>query len=94
MPEMGIEPVDPIAIEDKIYLSNSSSFTASAVNIKVYGLTNYKVHDLKIDQDQMKVDLINEYPHLRLEADYDVTARIGIPVSGVGPIRIYVSEYI
>ncbi|XP_063991762.1 uncharacterized protein LOC135170141 [Diachasmimorpha longicaudata] len=88
MPEFGIPSVEPLEIPAGIDIAESEAFQASARNVKVYGISDFdiKSNDLNIEKKTLDLNLF--FKKLRFEGDYNVSARIIVPINAVGPIVI------
>uniref|UniRef100_A0A8D8ZW31 Circadian clock-controlled protein n=1 Tax=Cacopsylla melanoneura TaxID=428564 RepID=A0A8D8ZW31_9HEMI len=86
IPELGVPVMEPLVIPE-VHFSRGNLFKANGKNVNVYGGTNFKVRDLKIDM-QKNVFLLNIFlPKITFDADYDVNAQIIVPIKGRGPMN-------
>lgn len=89
IPELDVPPVEPLFI-DTVEMAEMQNFKAIGRNISLNGLSNHTIHSVKVeftdDGGIVYIDL--EFPEVRLDALYDVTARILVPIKGKGPINI------
>lgn len=85
IPELGVPKMEPLIIPE-VHFSRGDLFKAVGKNVVVYGGTNFKVRDLKLDM-QKNVFLLSVFlPKITFEADYDVNALIIVPIKGRGPM--------
>lgn len=85
IPELSVPPLEPLFVEE-IPLADIPNFKAGATNCQLGGLSNYKVVSLKIDIDNHTIDTELLFPKIFLDADYDVKARIIVPIHEKGPL--------
>jgi len=94
IPELGLEPIDPLKlakfdIDEKL---GSFRFQFKAKNVLVHGMTKYSYLDFKIDTKNQTMSYEYEVPSVRFEADYKLGGQIIIPLAGSGPISLAVSN--
>ncbi|XP_015604907.1 protein takeout [Cephus cinctus] len=87
IPELDVPPVEPMKFK-KIALSDTPNFRAIAQDVKLYGLSDFTVTSLKTDLNNKRIDLNVIFKDIKLNAEYDVSARIVVPIAGTGPIEI------
>ncbi|XKL60771.1 hypothetical protein PGB90_007828 [Kerria lacca] len=87
VPDLNIPPIEPLLIP-KISLQQGTqaiNYKATLTNLKLYGLSNYKVEDSAINMDAKKLDAKIIIPVLYLESDYDISGRaLVVPIQGTG----------
>lgn len=85
--ELDVPSMEPLFMA-KVALAELRDFKAFARNVSLFGLSKYNINDLEVglEKKQMEIDLT--FPEVRLTADYDVNAKILVPISGRGPIDI------
>ncbi|KAH0568190.1 uncharacterized protein LOC123268082 [Cotesia glomerata] len=88
IPELNVPPVDPVFLKDGLPLTDSPDFKAGASNIKIYNALDFEVRGLNVDLENQRIDVRLFFKRLRLTGDYDVKAKIIVPVEGTGPIEI------
>ena len=87
LPEINVPPLEPMFI-DRVQLADLPNFKASARDVKLYGLSNFKINKLNLDLEKQQIDVELTFKEVTLEAEYDVNAKILVPVAGTGPINI------
>lgn len=87
IPNLDVPPLEPMDV-DEIALADLPDFKAVATNVKLSGLSNFIVKYLKIDLDNTRIDLDIVFPKIFMKSDYDVKARILVPINEKGPIDI------
>lgn len=87
VPELNIPAIEPLHIP-KISLEQGTqaiNYKATLTNLKLYGLSHYKVEDLFINMENKKLDAKIAFPILYLESDYDIKGRaLVVPILGTG----------
>lgn len=91
IPELDIPSSDPLTI-DKVVLIDTPSFKATGTDIKLHWPATYQVKMLHVDLEKHELDMELFLEEVKLEAVYDVSARILVPIKGSGPIEINASE--
>lgn len=87
IPELNIPPANPFEIET-LPLADLPNFKAIGHNIKVYGLSTYKIKSLQVDLENQYLTIDLQFDDIHMLADYDLEARILIPIQGKGPISM------
>ncbi|XP_076683088.1 putative beta-carotene-binding protein [Andrena cerasifolii] len=87
IPELDIPSSDPLTI-DKVVLIDTPNFKATGTDIKLYWLGKYQVKMLHVDLEKHEFDMELFLDQVKLEAMYDVSAKILVPIKGSGPIKI------
>ncbi|XP_033208017.1 uncharacterized protein LOC117167295 [Belonocnema kinseyi] len=93
IPEINVPPLEPMII-DSMKLVDLPNFKASARDIKLYGLSNFKIKKLNLDLEKQQINVELIFKEITLDAEYDVNAKILFPVAGTGPINMVTSEII
>ncbi|XP_057337492.1 uncharacterized protein LOC130675686 [Microplitis mediator] len=88
IPEFAVPPLEYLNIEEGLPLANSNEIKASAKQVKLYGLPDFQINSIKMNIETKTIDLDIYFKNVQLEGDYDVTAKIIVPVTGKGPIKI------
>ncbi|KAG8036447.1 hypothetical protein G9C98_003769 [Cotesia typhae] len=88
IPELNVPALEYLEIEEGLPLANSNEIKASAKQVKLLGLSGFIINDIKMDLDTKSIDIDVSFKQVQLEGDYEVTAKIIVPVSGKGPIKI------
>lgn len=87
IPEYDVPSAEPMKL-GHIQLLDSPSLKATADNVDIHGITNFKANSVSVDFDKMVVQFEVFFEKLMFEANYDIVVRILIPVNGRGFIRI------
>ncbi|XP_076763076.1 putative beta-carotene-binding protein [Xylocopa sonorina] len=87
IPELDVPPGEPLWIKD-IVLVDMPNFKATGKDIMLSGLSNYRINSLHVDLQKKAIDLDITFDEARLEAMYNVHARILVPIDGHGPVNI------
>ncbi|XP_058803121.1 putative beta-carotene-binding protein [Phymastichus coffea] len=87
VPELDVPALEPLYVEE-IALADLADFKAIAYNVKLRGLSNYVIKYLKVDLDKATIDLDILFPKVFMTSDYDVKAKILVPINEKGPIDI------
>lgn len=87
IPELNVPPSDPF-IMDKVTLADQPNLKAYGTNINIYGLPTYHINSLHMDLEKHQLDVDLHFGEVKLVADYNVTARILVPIEGGGPITL------
>ncbi|XP_033333427.2 uncharacterized protein LOC117224537 [Megalopta genalis] len=90
-PELGIPSAEPFLM-DRVNLADLPNFKAYGTNIKIYGLPTYHINSLHVDPEKHQFDVDLTFREIRMEADYNVTARILIPIVATGPIHLVIKD--
>lgn len=94
IPELNVPPVDPVFLKDGLPLTDTPDFKAGASNITIYNALDFEVRGLNVDLENQKIEVRLFFKKLRLTGDYEVKAKIIVPVEGTGPIEIDNSKFI
>ncbi|XP_078043378.1 uncharacterized protein LOC144473402 [Augochlora pura] len=86
-PELGIPSSNPFVI-DRVQLADFPNFKAYGTNIKIYGFPTYHIKSMHLDTEKRQLDVVLTFDEIRMEAEYNVSARILIPIEGSGPIHL------
>lgn len=87
IPELDIPPADPLVI-GKIVLVDMPNFHAVGRNVQLRGLSNFHISHLHVDLEKHQIDLEVQFPECNMDALYNITAKILVPIVGTGPIRL------
>lgn len=90
---MHIPPFEPMVIKSAA-LKDEKSFNASFENIRIFGLSDFKINSLDYDLDNDKVDIDLTFPLLRIYANYKIKGKILIlQLNGFGTCDGNYSKY-
>ena len=90
IPEIDVPSLEPMHV-DRMELADLPNFKASAHDVKLYGLSDFHINKLHLDTKKQQIDVELTFKQVTLDADYDVDAKILVPVAGTGPINIVAS---
>ena len=90
--ELSVPSLEPLNV-DEIPLANLPEFRAVATDVKLSELSNFDVKYLMVDLKNQKIDLEIVFPRVTLDADYDVKAKILVPINEKGPISVLTGMY-
>ncbi|KAJ8673665.1 hypothetical protein QAD02_004927 [Eretmocerus hayati] len=86
IPELNVPGIEPMEVEE-IPLSELKDFRAVAYNVKLSGVSNFKIKFLHVDLEKQQIDLEIIFPKIIMNSDYDVNAKILVPIHEKGPIQ-------
>ena len=86
IPELDVPSLEPLFVEE-VALANLDDFRAVATNIKLRGLSSFNIKHLKVDLEKQKIDIEVNFPKVYMDSDYDVKAKIIVPINEKGPIN-------
>lgn len=89
--ELTVPAMEPLDVE-RVPLAELPSFKAIANDVKISGVSGFKMIYLKVDLENEKIDFEVTIPKVVMQADYDVEARILVPIQDKGPISTISSE--
>ncbi|XP_034934988.1 uncharacterized protein [Chelonus insularis] len=92
IPELQVPSLDYLELDEGLPLADTKELKAHAKDVKLHNLTLFQINQLHINLESKSIELDLFLKHLKLNGDYDVTARIIVPVSGKGPIEIDVEN--
>ena len=92
IPELDVPSLEPLDVEE-IALANLNDFRAVATNVKLSGLSYFQIKNLQVDLKSRKIDITIVFPKVSMKSDYDVKARILVPINEKGPINIVTGSY-
>ena len=87
IPELDVPSSNPLMI-DKVVLMDTPNFKAIGTDIKVYWPAKYRVNMLRVNLQKHEFEMELFLDEVKLEATYDVTVKILVPIKGNGPIKI------
>ncbi|KAL7294604.1 hypothetical protein TKK_0011910 [Trichogramma kaykai] len=85
IPELDVPSLEPLDVEE-IALANLDDFRAVATNVKLRGLSTFEIRYLKVDLKKQRIDIELVFPKVYMNSDYDVKAKILVPIHEKGPI--------
>lgn len=96
VPSLKLPALDPLFLPSLTVDRNLESLKlkANMSQIRVYGATNYVVHDLKANPNDLTVSLKVSLPHIYVSGEYDVQGRLLLlPLSGLGNFKGNFSKF-
>lgn len=87
IPELDVPPLEPLFLE-KFPIAETEKFQAHADNVTLRGLSNFEVKSFHDDREKMQLNIEVVFKRIELDADYDIDAKIIVPIKGKGPIHI------
>ena len=91
MPEIDAPSLDPLVIKH-LPFADTPQLKAYGTDVKLYGLADYDAKSVKIDLVNKRLDIEVSFKKIIIDADYDVKAKILVPIEGHGPIHIVTGE--
>ncbi|XP_051172803.1 uncharacterized protein LOC127289083 [Leptopilina boulardi] len=91
IPELKIPSIEPMYM-DNVSLADLPNFKAFARDVRLHGLSNFIVDNLHSDLEKNQFEVELTFKEVTLKADYDVNAKILVPVAGTGPINIVATD--
>lgn len=86
LPELDVPPLEPLEMKE-IKLAELDDFQAVATNCKLSGLSNFTLKSFVADFDKKMFKMELTFPKVIMESDYDVKAKIIVPINEKGPIK-------
>ncbi|XP_058803122.1 uncharacterized protein LOC131671030 [Phymastichus coffea] len=87
IPELDVPSLEPLYF-DEVILATLPDFTAVAKNLTLNGLSNFEIRHLNIDLEKNRIDLELLLAKVLMKSDYNVKARIIVPINEKGPIDL------
>ncbi|KAK0082831.1 hypothetical protein PV325_009776 [Microctonus aethiopoides] len=88
IPEIQVPPLEPLALDRGLPLSNAKDLMAYARNVKLYNIHTFKVKNLHVDLEKKRLDIHISLDSIRMTGDYNITTKIVVPVTRMGHIDI------
>ncbi|XP_044740773.1 circadian clock-controlled protein daywake-like [Chrysoperla carnea] len=83
-----IPKLNPLTI-DEIIIESNGQLKIQLHKAKVYGLSDGKLTDIKLDEKNGVLDISLDIDNLNIQSDYEINGRILVlPISGKGPANI------
>ncbi|XP_063991772.1 uncharacterized protein LOC135170151 [Diachasmimorpha longicaudata] len=86
--ELLIPSMEPLDIDEDLTIANSQAFRAHTRNTKVYGVSQFALTRVNADLKAMTLEIDVAFDKLKFQSDYDIMARILVPITAGGPIEI------
>ncbi|XP_074114664.1 uncharacterized protein LOC141537529 [Cotesia typhae] len=87
IPELDVPPIDPLILNERLVVADTPDFKSGATNIKLYDAGSFEIRSLTVDFENKKVDINLFFRRMRSTGDYDVKAKIIVPVEATGPVE-------
>lgn len=96
IPEVGLPPMDPLILKEVvIFRGGKGQMRAIGRDVKITGISNYKIIYFKADVDKLEIEISLSFPWLQYEGAYDVNMNfMNLPIKGKGPMFGNTSEVI
>lgn len=91
IPELNVPPTDPMVIGD-MTLIDVENFKAIGSDVTLSGLLTYHINSLHIDLEKRQVDFDLNLAEAKIDGNYNITAKILIPINGRGPLSFTTSK--
>ena len=85
IPELNVPPTDPMLIGD-MTLIDIANFKAIGSDVTLSGLLTYHINSLHLDLEKQQVDFDLNLAEAKIDGNYNISARILIPINGKGPL--------
>lgn len=86
-------PLNPLFIEDKLPLAVTQGFTASASNVTLYNMDKFQIKSLRADLEKKQFITNLYFDKMKLQGDYEFSAKILVPIETKGSIDLDVGKY-
>ncbi|XP_065354649.1 protein takeout [Calliphora vicina] len=85
--ELNVPAMEPLYIGDlNILEGGSSGINVKAIDLNIFGASNFEIKKLKASQNGMRFDFELNLPRLQGEGQYDINGQIlALPLKGNGP---------
>ncbi|XP_034934982.1 uncharacterized protein [Chelonus insularis] len=92
IPELDVPPLEPLLLPEGLPLANAVDLKASAKNVKLWNATTFSASDFHADLEKKQFSYKLHFDSLKVEGDYEIDAKVLIPIHGVGFIDIDTSD--
>uniref|UniRef100_A0A1A9Z862 Uncharacterized protein n=1 Tax=Glossina pallidipes TaxID=7398 RepID=A0A1A9Z862_GLOPL len=85
--DLNVPAMEPLSLGTlNILESGSSGINVKAIDLNIYGASNFEIRKFKISDDGLRYDFELNLPHLEGEGHYDISGKIlTLPIKGRGP---------
>lgn len=87
IPELDVPPIDPLILNERLVVADTPDFKSGATNVKLYDAGDFEIRRLNVDFENKKVYINLFFRRMRSTGDYDVKAKIIVPVEATGPVE-------
>ncbi|XP_075235678.1 protein takeout-like isoform X2 [Lycorma delicatula] len=92
VPDMDIPPLDPLSINEINLTENEKDFLFKFFNVKVKGLSDFIIEDLRADIDNLMVEVKFKAPLLNFEGEYQIRGtifRVKLNATGIASLTFW-----
>lgn len=89
--ELNVPPTDPMVIGD-MTLIDSENFKAIGSDVRLSGLLTYHINSMHLDLEKRQVDIDLNLAEAKIDGNYNISAKILIPINGRGPLTFTTSK--
>ncbi|XP_011498701.1 PREDICTED: uncharacterized protein LOC105362873 [Ceratosolen solmsi marchali] len=86
IPNLDVPSLEPLFV-DSIAIANINDFQALATNVKLGGLSSFHIKHMHVDLKDQRIDVEIIFPKISMDSDYNVKAKIIVPINEKGPIK-------
>ncbi|XP_058810219.1 uncharacterized protein LOC131675286 [Phymastichus coffea] len=87
IPELEVPSIEPLNVS-KIVLSDRKDFRAVATQVSLSGLSEFRIQSTNLDLEQHRIDFQVLFERVSMKANYDVKAKIVVPIAERGPLDV------
>lgn len=91
IPELNVPATDPMVIGD-MALIDVENFKAIGSDVTLSGLLTYHINSLHLDLEKRQVDIDMNLAEAKIDGNYNISAKILIPINGRGPLTFTTSK--
>uniref|UniRef100_A0A1B0C7D7 Uncharacterized protein n=1 Tax=Glossina palpalis gambiensis TaxID=67801 RepID=A0A1B0C7D7_9MUSC len=93
--DLNVPAMEPLSLGTlNILESGSSGINVKAIDLNIYGASNFEIRKFKISDDGLRYDFELNLPHLEGEGHYDISGKIlTLPIKGRGPFTGNFGEF-
>lgn len=87
VPSLKLPALEPLFLPSLVVDRNLESLKikANLTQIRIYGATNYALHDMKANPNELTTSFKMQLPHVHINGDYDVQGRLLlVSLTGIG----------
>ncbi|XP_015109105.1 uncharacterized protein LOC107035952 [Diachasma alloeum] len=86
--DLQVPSLEPLNIDEDLTIANSQAFRAHTRNTKVFGVSQFDLTRVNVNLNAMTLEIDIAFDKLKFQSDYDIMARILVPITAGGPIEI------
>ncbi|XP_071860333.1 circadian clock-controlled protein daywake [Bombus fervidus] len=91
IPELDVPGTDPMLIGDMV-LIDTTNFKATGSDVTLSGLLTYHINSFHLDLEKQQVDFDLNLAEAKINGNYNISARILIPINGRGPLTFTTND--